>query len=226
MAEARQLLAALRHGDSFFPSGAASFSWGLETLRAEGRVVSEADVHAFVVGQLRHRWATAERPALAAAHRARGDLDAVAAVDGEVEALALAREMREGSRRSGGALLQVHAALGTPGAADYRRRVASGAAFGHAPVVQGLVWGAAGLDEDGAAIVSAHGLSVALLGAALRLGLVGHVACQRILAQLHETIAPLLAEAPPPMRRCRAFTPAAEIAMMRHETGGARLFAN
>lgn len=226
MREPRDLLTVLQHADSFFPSGAVSFSWGLEGLRTEGGVVTEADVHAFVAGQLRHRWATADRPALVAAHRAGADLEAVAAVDGELEALGLPRTMREGSRRAGAALLQVHTALGTPQAAGYRDRVAAGRAFAHASVVQGLLWGAIGLDEDAAATMAAHGLSVALLGAALRMGLVGHVACQRILASLGEDIAVLLAEPAPLMRHCRAYTPAAEIAMMRHEASDVRLFAN
>jgi len=32
------VLVALQHGDSFFPGGAVSFSWGLEALRADERV--------------------------------------------------------------------------------------------------------------------------------------------------------------------------------------------
>ena len=226
MGEPRDLLAVLQHGDSFFPSGAVSFSWGLETLRNEGAVATEADVHAFVAGQLHHRWATADRPALVAAHQAGADLDAVAAVDAQLEALGLPQPMREGSRRAGAALLQVHAALGTPRAADDRDRIGAGRAFAHLPVVQGLVWRGIGLEADAAAAVAAHGMSVALLGAALRMGLVGHVACQRILARLREDIAVLLAEPAPPMRCCAAYTPAADIAMMRHETADARLFAN
>ena len=43
-------LALLQHGDSFFPGGATSFSWGLEGLCADGIVVDADDVSAFVTG--------------------------------------------------------------------------------------------------------------------------------------------------------------------------------
>jgi urease accessory protein len=41
--DSRALLAALQHADSFFPSGTASFSWGLEALRADGLVRTADD---------------------------------------------------------------------------------------------------------------------------------------------------------------------------------------
>ena len=47
MAEA---FALLQWWDSFFPTGAASFSWGLETLRADGRLRNAQDVAGFVAG--------------------------------------------------------------------------------------------------------------------------------------------------------------------------------
>ena len=82
-------LAALQHGDSFFPSGTFSFSWGLETLVADGAVESAADVRRFVEGQLTSRWATCDRLALVAAYRAADELDEVADVDDKLDVLAL-----------------------------------------------------------------------------------------------------------------------------------------
>jgi len=123
MADAADLLAVLQHGDSFFPSGAISFSSGLETLHADGAVTTAETLSQFVRGQIEQRWACCDRPALAWAHRAGADLDAVAAVDGELEALALPAELRSGSRRAGAALLGVHARLGSGRAAAYRERV-------------------------------------------------------------------------------------------------------
>jgi len=224
--DAGALLAALQHGDSFFPSGATAFSWGLETLRADGAVAAADDVERFIAGQLAGRWATLDRPALLAAHRRAAAPDEVAAVDAELEALALARETREGSRRAGAALLGVHERLGTPGAAAYRQRVRAGSAPGHLAIVQGMMWRAAGLGETAAAAASAHALCTGQLGAALRLGLIGHVEAQRILAALRPEICRILAEPPPPVGAWRAFTPAADIAVMRHETATVRLFAN
>src|SRR5215831_10973233 len=131
MSDDSTLLTALQHADSFFPSGGTAFSWGLEALCTDRQVTSADDVRRFLEGQLRHRWATCDRLFLVAAHRASQDLDAVAALDRMLEAMTLPRELREGAARAGGALLGIHERLGTPGAADYRRRVRAGEGPGH-----------------------------------------------------------------------------------------------
>lgn len=220
------LLTALQHGDSFFPGGSVAFSWGLETLRADGLIRSPEDVRRFVLGQVRLRWATLDRPILMAAHRTADDLARVAEIDRFMDAVSLAREFREGSRRAGAALLGVHEKIGTAQAAAYRGRVRDGEAPGHLAAMQGLVWRGAGLSEAAAAAVSAHALAVGLFGAALRLGLIGHIDCQRGLALLRKVIDGLMDEPPPSWDEIYAYTPETDIAAMRHETESVRLFAN
>lgn len=220
------LAAALQHGDSFFPSGAIPFSWGLETLAAEGRLESAADVGRFVEGQLTSRWGTCDRPALVAAHRAADALDEVANVDNELDALALSREMREGGRRAGGALLDVHSSLGTPRAGAYRDLVRAGEAPAQLAAVQGLVWRGAGLTEAAACAVSAHLACTGFVGAAIRLSLIGHIDGQRILSKMRPVICRLLSAPVLTFDMVSSYVPAAEIAMMRHETGRVRMFAN
>ncbi len=226
MPECDRLLAVLQHGDSFFPSGAASFSWGLETLCGDGLIGSTDDVHEFLEGQLLCRWASYDRPAVIAAHRAANDPDRIAEIDEVLEAQTLAAELRNGSRRIGAALLGVHAALKTPGAADYQDRVRQRQAFGHAPAMQGFLWAAAGIPEDSASALSAHVQCVGLIGAALRLGIIGHLDAQMILKQVHPTINEILAAPAPAFGNLAAFTPESEIAVMRHEVSESRLFAN
>lgn len=226
MSEPTADLTLLQYGDSFFPSGAVSFSWGLETLCEDGRVATVEQVTAFLQGQLRQRWATCDRAALAASYGAAEDLEAMAEIDRLLEAQTLAAELREGSRRSGGALLAVHEKLGTPGAAAYRALVRAGTAPGHLAAVQGLVGRGVGLALPASEVLSAHGLCVGLLGAALRLGLLGHVDAQRGLQEARATIAEILATPAPEVAAMSAFTPEAEIAAMRHETAETRLFAN
>ena len=123
-------LTLLQHGDSFFPGGAASFSWGLEGLCTDGIVVDADDVAAFVMDQIAGRWASFDWPVTRHAFDHVADLDAVAGVDRRVEAQTLARELREGSRRAGAALLGVHARLDTPRAEAYGQRVSCGDAPG------------------------------------------------------------------------------------------------
>src|SRR4249919_90507 len=100
MTDAASLLATLQQADSFFPAGGVAFSWGLETLITEGLFRAERDLRGLLVGQLAQRWATFDRCALVAAFEIAPDLAGVTCVDQRVEAMSLARELREGSRRA------------------------------------------------------------------------------------------------------------------------------
>jgi urease accessory protein len=79
---------------------------------------------------------------------------------------------------------------------------------------------------DQAQAASAHTFCVSLLGAALRLGAIGHLHAQETLVGLRAPMARLLAEPPPSFEDCYTYTPMVEIAVMRHEVQSARLFAN
>lgn len=226
MTDDATLLTTLQYADSFFPSGGTAFSWGLEALCADRQVTSADDVRRFLEGQLRHRWASCDRPFLVAAHRASADLDDVATLDRLLEAMTLPRELREGATRAGGALLGIHERLGTSGASDYRGRVRSGDAPGHLPVVQGLLLAGVGLSERIASPVSAHALSVGVVSAALRLSVISHVDAQRILAAVRELLTDLLAAPVLDVAQATVYTPATDVAAMRHETQTVRLFAN
>jgi urease accessory protein len=226
MDEPHGVLCALQYGDSFFPSGSVAFSWGLEGLRADGEVVSAEQVAQFLEGQLVHRWAGFDAPVLVAAMRACGNFERLAELDDLVEAMTLATELREGSRRAGVSLLKVHAALGTPGADPYRRSIGERKAGGHLPVVQGALWSATGLSEQACRAVSAHTLCIGIAGAALRLGMIGHLDAQRILNSVRPVLVELLQSPVGQTDEAYAYAPHMEIAAMRHEVQDSRLFAN
>ena len=220
-----KLLAALQHGDSFFPSGGFAFSNGLEGLQDDGRVVGAEDVEKVVGEQIIGRWASCDRAFIAAAHDA-ADLDAIATLDRRLEAMTLPRELRDGSHRNGAALLRVHAELGTPRATEYRAVVRTDEAPGHLAIVQGLVLAGVSLLRDESLVVAAHSFAVGLLASAVRMGLIGHVAAQAALGRLHAVIDAALATPLPAPETAHAFTPVTEIALMRHEVSTRRLFAN
>ncbi len=236
-------LLALQQADSFFPGGAVAWSWGLETLVTDAHLGTppatpsgrrprgvrhnrSEQVRAFVEGQLRHRWNSFDRPFLDAAWLAAGDLPTLMLLDAQVEALTLAEELRQGSRRVGQSLLGVHVALGTPGAAPYQQQVVAAATPGHLPVVQGLIWQQLGMHREHCHLAAAHGLCTALVSAAVRLGVMGHVDAQRVLTDIQPLLLELLDAAPCTTDDASGFTPMAEIAVMRHETQPLRLFAN
>ncbi len=219
-------LAAFQHADSFFPSGAVSFSWGLETMSNQGLVSSRHDLRRFIRAQLTNRWAVFERPVMIHAHTAADDWQRLAALDWRVDAQTLAAEQRDGSRRMGAALLAIHVKLETPDAAACLSRVRDGLAAGHLPVVQGLVWQRLGFDALLIQRMAAHALCTGLLSAALRLAIVGHFDAQRILAELHPVIEDLVGRTIAEPGTVHNFVPQTDIASMNYETDEMRLFAN
>ncbi len=224
-AEPVAVLALLQHADSFFPSGSSAHSWGLETLTHDSGNLKPETVLEFVRAQLLHRWATFDRLALVAAFDAHDALDKLARIDHTVEAMTLAAESRDASRRSGAALLRVHLSLGTANAQALRDAIDAGRLLGHLTPMQGALWCAAGLDRDTAQAASAHGLAVGLLGAAIRLGLLGHLKSQAFLQTIRDELAEVLRVAPAAIEQASVYVPQAEIAMMRHESQPNRLFA-
>lgn len=225
MSDIAATLAALQFGDSFFPSGGVSFSWGLEGLVQNG-AVTDANIPAFVIGQLLARWVNFDRAAVVVAHRAQADLEAVADIDRKIEIQTPCAELRSGSRRMGQAMLAVFVSLGRSESAAYREMIKRGSAYGHIAPMQGFLWGQAGLSESDAVALSAHSFCIGLLGAAVRLGCLSHIDAQRALIEARKEAA-LLAELPvPPFSALSSCAIEAEIAVMCHATNDARVFAN
>ena len=226
MIDPSRLFTILQHGDSLFPGGLASFSWGLEQLFEERRVIDAGALRRLVDTQLRLRWASFDRAFLSASHGAGGDLELVARIDDLCAVSISAKELRDGSARAGQALLAVHAKLGTLGAGAYRERIGQGQAKGHLPVMQGLVWRALGLSEPEVAVLSAYGLVAGFAAAAIRLGLIGHIDSQRMIDSMAGAVEELALKPTPRLSDAATFTPATDIAAMRHEIAEHRLFAN
>ena len=220
------LLAMLQHADSMFPSGAVSFSFGLETLVNRGIVAGCRDLEAFLTAQLRGRWADLDRPILWHAHHTGDDLAALACLDALVNAQSLSVEQRLGSTRMGQALLGVHQKLGTPLAGAYAEMITRDSGFGHLPVVQGLLWRALGISANEMLVMSAHSVLTSMLGAAIRLSVVGYIQAQRIHAALLPVIAEILETPICAPEETHAFVPQIDIASMLHETDDVRLFVN
>lgn len=220
------LLSALQFADSFFPGGGVALSWGLEQLRADRELAEADDVATFVEGQMAQRWSVFDAPALSAAWHANGDLARLQEIDALLEAMTLPQELRDGSRRAGGAMLSVHARLGVASAQLFRTGVLSGETPGHLAVVQGLVWRDVGVPETACRAMSAHLLATGLVSAALRLGIIGHLQAQAALNQVRPITARLLEQPVAALDDIAAFTPAIDIASMRHETADSRMFSN
>lgn len=224
-AGAAALLTALQYGDGQFPGGGFAFSWGLESMVAEGRL-QRADFAAYLAGQLAHRWGGCDRVLVAHAHAAAGDASSCQALDDLAEALATVEAARTGSRRAGLALLGTHVRLGTPGAAALRALVDHQAAHGHLSVVQGVVLAGTGLDQAAALAVSGYTAASAVATAGIRLGFIGHLDAQAAVRQVRPLLAALADAQVPALEDICNLVPEADLAMMRHADLPRRLFSN
>jgi urease accessory protein len=220
MTDLGQLLAAIRFADSAFPTGGFAFSSGLEGSYRDGLVRDEADVAAYAAEQLVGRWHQCDRVLLRHTWAQPDPLTA----DTLAEAVGTMSVLREASRRAGAATLATFAAVGTGSeVADYRARVLGGAAPGHLPVAQAVCLRAAGLRLETAETVAAWQVLSGITGAALRLGICGHLGAQRVLTDLNPLLLDVLRREPP--AQPAAFTAFADIAAQRRGDG-VRLFAS
>jgi len=216
--DSSQLISAIRFADSAFPSGGFAFSSGLEGAHRDGLVLDDGDVTAFVLEQIDGRWHRGDRVILRRAWAAQDPADA----DHLAEASATMSVLRHASRRAGAATLATFAAF-TDGVADYRARVLAGEVPGHLPVAQALCLQASGLTRDTAEAVTAWQVIAGITGAAVRLGICGHLGAQRIQADVAATLVDVLHEEPPSAPA--PFTAFADIAAQRR-TAGLRMFAS
>lgn len=220
--DAAALITALRLGDSLFPSGAFGFSWGLEVLWRE-RHLRTGSLLAVVESELEGRWAVSDRVFISRAMLA-ADREALRIIDDEAHAMAWPEAYRDGACRAGAALLASHVRLGTPGAAALQQDRRNGDLRGHLPVIQGALFAAMGLDVRLALGLAGYSFVAGLGSAAMRLGMAGAIEVQQTITALTPRLAEL-GEGPLP-ETATSFSPLTDIAMMRHGTAGAGLFAN
>ena len=210
----------LQTTDSLFPTGAFSHSGGLEGLAGEGVLKTAEDAERAIGEILERSFATVDLPACALAHRAADDADRLVEIDLALEALKVPRELREASRSLGRRRLKVVASL-----EEYRRRVEADRSPGHQAVVTGVHTALAGVPRGEALLAFAYATAAGLAASAMKLLPLGQTRVQALLSKLGETAPAWVAAAETmALEDLGSFTPALDIAAMRHETAAPRLF--
>lgn len=232
------LLRLLQLADSGFPSGAYTLSNGLETLVAEGSIRNVDDLAGFVRVHLMAKFARSDLIALLAAHDAGDEPADPAASDGQVErlvaidrrltAVKIAADDRIGSARVGRRLATEVARLAPSAALSaFLRAIEDRRTAGNAAVAFGLAGRALGVESRQTALAASSALVMGLGAAAVRLGLIGHGAAQRLLADAAPEIAAAVdAAARGHWSDLRPSAPQIEVALAAHETAPARQFAS
>jgi urease accessory protein len=210
-----------------FPSGAFTQSHGLEALVADGLLDGPDALRRALEMSLLQRLATADLPALLAAHSA--DHAEVLVIDHRLSAVKLAREEREASVRVG-RRVAVEVLRLVPEDEALRAFAAAIDALrtpGNASVAQGVAAAAFGIPARGAALGACHSFATALISAAMRLTRLGHGDAQAVLRSVQPVMVEAVAIASNvPWQKMRSSAFQLDIAVARHERAEARMFAS
>ncbi|GBE33607.1 urease accessory protein UreF [bacterium BMS3Bbin06] len=228
MDRAGSLLGLFQLTDSFFPSGAFAYSWGLETYVTEG-VVTDLEgfnefLRAYLAGMIARCDALAVKLAFDAAERE--DIKAVLRLDRLIHSMKLSKELREGSVQTGRQLLKVMGQLHKSAMSGlFAEGIERGETKGHHAVVFGLVCNTIGTGRDDAVPAYLYSVVSGIVSAGVRLIPLGHTDGQRVI----ERIKPLLIKVAGEITQLdeediSAFAPGIEIRAMRHEHLYTRLF--
>lgn len=222
------LLSLLQLTDGLFPAGGFAHSFGLETYAQDGRVRDRDGLAAFIVAHLEGAAGPADAVAVAAAVRAAtaGDQAAWLELDARLEAMKTVPEFRAASRQMGRQTARVAAAVARdPFVVSLAQAIEDGLTPGHHAAVFGAALGRGGADAEAAAAAFLYSTAALLVGAGLRLISLGQVDGQKVLAAVLPRVARLAATAAvTPVDDMWSFTPALELAGLRHAGLEMRLF--
>ena len=225
----QQKLTLIQLADSFFPSGTYTFSHGLESLVQQQQIQSE-DIITFLQILLHNQIATCDLVALIHAHRASAveDLEAIKQVATQLYARTLIETTRKTQIQSGRALLIVaQSTWEHPQLSTLDRQRALKQFYCLHPIVFGVVGNIAEINPTDTALAFLHGFVTGILGAAIRLGTIGHLQAQQILLQLAPDIERAYSTAASmDLEQIWTCMPAIALAQMRHSKLSSRLFAN
>lgn len=223
------LLAAFQLADSFFPSGMVTLSHGLETFLSLNPRAT-VDLACLLDDHLKGKVAPCDLVAYAHAYRAAEDsaMPSIYEIDHLLTATLTAQELRQGSLRSGRAMLEtLHPSIDAPVFQHFIEAVRNGKSEGNAAVCFAVVGAAWRIPKRAGALLLLYTFSVSFLGAALRLGALGHREAQRMLTALRPRLPALVdAALDRTLEELGAFAPLADIHALQHAYLPVRLFSS
>lgn len=219
----------LQLADSAFPTGAFAHSLGLEGAHAAGDLRDEHDLERLLrrhLGGLATSDLVTVRAAHAEASSPAPDLDALVALDRELDATRATRETREASRATGERfLIAAVELLDDPVLDALHAAVGARSTPGTLPVAWGVACAAAGTGAEEAVHAQASTALSALAAAGQRLVPLGGVATQRALWRAGGAIDDAVAASArvDPAEPC-SFVPEVDVRSAQHERQRVRLF--
>ncbi|MFT4003179.1 MAG: urease accessory protein UreF [Rhizobium sp.] len=201
-----------------FPVGSFAYSGGLERAVHDGLVGDSTGLEDWIAALVRHGSVWNDAVLLVEAHRAGGDMARLAAVAELAEALAGSKERHGETMLLGDAFLSAAAAWAHGIFSALPARMAY-------PVAVGAVAGAHGISAEKAVAAFLHALTSQMVSAGIRLGVSGQKDGVAILARLEVLLADTARRAAQStLDDLGSASMQADMASLRHETQGTRLF--
>ncbi|HEY3901661.1 MAG TPA: urease accessory UreF family protein [Chthoniobacter sp.] len=215
----------LQTADALFPTGAYAHSLGFEESVRLAMVRDEASLATFLRRQIIPAQRQQELPYLRFAYEAPNLVDRCA-VDREISAWKLARETRDASAQLGSRRLKALRAISShPQLAEFEVAIQAGQASSHHLVVCALQARVEGLPLNAALTTYFYQSLAAICAAAMKLIRIGQDGCQRVLRTACVEAKQVVEMSLTVQREdAGCFNPLLEIASMRHERAGERLF--
>lgn len=221
-------LALMQLADSFFPSGSFTVSHGLEYLVQTKQIKDVAQLKTFLQIILHNKIGSCDLVALIHAYKGsqENNISMIIDADRQLFRQTLVAKNRQTMQKSGRALLMVARQIWQDNQLQ-QLQLATEQFYCLHPIIFGVVAQIAETDEQNTALAFLHSFITSLLGAAIRLGVIGHIQAQKMLLFLSSDMTNAYSQARSlDINRMWSCTPTIDLAQMQHQQLKTRLFAN
>jgi len=227
--EIEQELSAMQLSDSFFPTGIFATSNGLEFLLSGGKIHGIENligiIRIHIIQQIGPSDCIAVGDVFDSASN--NDFDKIIEADSIVFATKSVKEIRDASIRSGIQLTKCVSEFLKDDSIlnQYQNNILKKKVHGVFPVAFAVCCNALKIKKEKSMMMLLYGFTVAIVGAALRLGLIQHFEGQRIIHRIKPTIAQTIREHNnKSLLEMWQFAPQMDIIQMSHEKMDSKMF--
>jgi len=218
----------LQLSDSFFPTGLYATSSGLEAL-SQTKKLKCKDISQFISMQLQQVMGPSDCTAMGCAYESckKKDIFSLLDADQSLYYMKLIEETRIASTRSGNQLLKCVTTFtkNKKMLKEYQIAISKGKATGVYAVSFGVVTNSLNIPKKKAGMMLLYGLTVSIIGAAMRLGILQHFEGQKIIHELGPFISNAVSEnIDRPISSMWQFAPNLDILQMKHEGLSSKMF--
>lgn len=227
--EIEQELGVMQLSDSFFPTGIFATSNGLEYLFSENKIQGMTDLVEIIRINIIQQIGPTDCIALVDVfeNSKKGNFDGIIQADNTVFATKSIKEIRDASVRSGIQLVKCVAEFVKDDKMlkQYQDSILEKKAYGIFPVAFAVCCNALKIKREKSMMMMLYGFSVAVVGAALRLGLIQHFEGQKIIHKIKPIIAQTIKDnSNKSLLEMWQFAPQMDIIQMSHEKMDSKMF--